>query len=138
MLPSIKTINFSKLHNNCFCTSDDLDSWLGMAATPKAACCLAGLVWDGSWLTRPLPLWLCSRVWHLAHCPLRTSQHLLLFGTSGMKQRINDSMMILHLGRKNSMNQCRLGAELAGKQLCREGPEGSGGQEVDDELAINP
>lgn len=67
MLLSIKTINFSKLHNNHFCTSDDLDSWFGMAATSKAACSLAGLVWDGSCLTRPLPLWLCSRAWHLAY-----------------------------------------------------------------------
>lgn len=57
MLPSIKAINFSdfKSHDNHFCTSDDMDSRLSVPHTPRAACALAGVAWDGSWLTRPLP-----------------------------------------------------------------------------------
>ena len=90
---------------------DDLDSWLSMADTPRAAFSLAWVVWNGSWLMRPLPRWLCLCALLLARCPLGTSQPLLLSGTSGMKQRFNGSMMILHLGRNNSMHQCRLGAD---------------------------
>ena len=103
MLPSIRSINFSdfKLHNNHFCMSDELDSWLIMAETPRIPSSLTGVVWDGSGLLRPLPWWQCLCAFLLACCPLGTSQPLLLSGTSGTKQRFNDSMMNLHLGRNN-------------------------------------
>lgn len=71
-LPSIRAINFSdfKLHNYYFFVFDNMNSYLRIAASPRAACSLASAQWDKPWPTRPLP-------WQPCHCALLLAPGLL-------------------------------------------------------------